>query len=58
MKAYDTPRATALDVVENDMIAASLVIDNNPGEWEGDAHRKGWNADDWSGTGGWDENED
>lgn len=58
MKTYDTPRTVNLGMVENEMIATSLDVDNTAGEWEGDAGRKGWNADDWSGADDWSDDEE
>lgn len=50
MKTYTAPKSVVCEFIEASLLAASLAVDNTPGQWEGDAARKGWSAENWSDT--------
>lgn len=52
MKTYSTPQSVVRELVTVSLLAAStsITIDPTPGEYEGDANRKGWSAENWIDT--------
>lgn len=58
MKRYNTPAVKPLEIENENLIAASVNLPISPddgGEWEGDAPHRGWSAEDWTDSEGYED---